>query len=431
MEPSRRITHGSRGEVIFSWMVTVLFGVSVAVGCVRNFRPLGLDFGSWEISDWLINYEGGLVRRGLIGQLLLELEQLRLYDVRLAIAGICAVCSVALLWIVLRIFKREGWSWLLIPTGLCLGYTFLNLWARRDMLSLIMTFFIFLSYRNAVSRQRNWLSWGAFYVLSVLQILIHEASFFYTFPILMLYEFHRQRMRQLSMVASAAKCLLFFMPVLVTMCIACLFKGDQQTAEAIWASWGKVFTAFQPDAINQLGKGVEALGWDAGQTFYNHLYTSFLGCVHPSYWGILWTLFNLVATYYLLTRVDCVKAGIYPQRAMSHTTMSDIALVQYVALLPMYTVLSCDWGRTLPYLVITSVFFYHLFKQEQPLFSHRLTRVSTSLQGAISGNRVLTLPVIYILLVLLTPIPRYHVPFDSLNTFQQKFWTELMHIINP
>lgn len=115
---------------------------------------------------------------------------------------------------------------------------------------------------------------------------------------------------------------------------------------------------------------------------------------------------------------------------MNHTMMSDIALVQFVALLPMYTVLSCDWGRTLPYLVISSVFFYHLFKQEAPLFSRRLNCISSRLQAIISGNRILTLPAIYILLVLLIPIPRYHIPFDSLNTFQQRFQIELLRFIN-
>lgn len=430
MESSRRNTTGCRGEVIFSWVVMALFGGSIVLGCLKNFRPLGFDFKSYEVSDWLVNYEGGFVRRGLIGQVLLELEKLHLYDVRLAIAAIIAVCSVAILWILVRIFRREGWSLLIIPTGLCLGYTFLNIWGRRDLLSLTMTFFIFLSYRNAVSRQRNWLSWGAFQVLSILQILIHEASFFYTFPILMLYEFHRLRTRQHSVTTSVARCLLPFLPMLVTMAVACLFKGNQQIAEAIWASWGKMFSAFQPDAINQMGLSIEALGWDASETFGNHLYTSYLGCFHPSYWGIPLTLFNLLATYYLLTRVNSVKTGIYPQRAMSHVTMSDIVLVQFVALLPMYTVLSCDWGRTLPYLVISSVFFYHIFKQETPLFSYRLTRVSTRLQDAISGVKPLNLPAVYILLVLLVPIPRYHVPFDSLNTFQQKLWTELLHVIN-
>lgn len=423
-------TAANRWEIMLSWLVTLLFGGAVGVGCLKNFRPSGFDFLSYEVSDWLINYEGGFVRRGLIGQVLLELEKLHLHDVRLTIAFIIAVCSIAILWILVRIFRREGWSLLLIPTGLCLGYTFLNSWGRRDMLSLALTFLIFLNYRKAVSRPGGWLQWGTFHVLSVIQILVHEASFFYTFPIVMLHAFHRLRVRHFSVATSAVRCLLQFLPVLVTMCIACLFKGDQQIAQTIWASWGRMFGAFQPDAASQMGLSVEALGWDAGETFGNHFYTSYLGCFHPTYWGIPLTLFNLLATYYLLTRLNSVRSGIYPQRAMNHVMMSDIALVQFAALLPMYTVLSCDWGRTLPYLVISSVFFYHLFKQDEPLFSSRLSRVSDRLQGAITGNRLLSMPVIYILLVLLTPIPRYHVPFDSLNTFQQKFQIEFFHLFN-
>ena len=418
------------GEIVFSWMVMALFGGSIVLGCLKNFRPSGFDYLSYEVSDWLINYEGGFVRRGLIGQMLLELEKLHLYDVRLAIALMIAVCSVAILWILIRIFKREGWSLLIIPIGLCLGYTFMNIWGRRDLLTLTLTFLIFLSYRRAISGSRQWLPWCAFHILSILQILIHEAAFFYTFPILMLYGFNKLRTEHHSILSSAAKCLLQFLPVLVVMGIVCLFKGDQQIAQTIWASWGQVFSAFQPEAVNELGESVEALGWDASETFGNHFYTSYIGCFHPTYWGIPMTLFNLLATYFLLTRLNSVKTGIYPQRAMDHAMMSDIALVQFIALLPMYTVLSCDWGRTLPYLVISSVFFYHIFKQSTPLFSRRLNRVSSMIQGAISGNKVLSLPAVYILLVLLVPIPRYHVPFDSLNTFQQKLWTELLHVID-
>lgn len=423
-------TAANRWEIMLSWLVTLLFGGAVGVGCLKNFRPHEFDFLSYEVSDWLINYEGGFVRRGLIGQVLLELEKFHLYDVRLAIALIIAVCSLAILWILVRIFRREGWSLLLIPTGLCLGYTFLNSWGRRDMLSLALTFLIFLNYRKAVSRPGGWLQWGTFHVLSVLQILIHEAAFFYTFPIMMLYGFNKLRAEHHSILSSAARCLLQFLPVLVVMGIVCLFKGDQQIGHTIWASWSEMFGAFQPEAANELGKSIEALGWDARETFGNHFYTSYLGCFHPTYWGIPMTLLNLLATYFLLTRLSNVKTGIYPQRAMNHAMMSDIALVQFIALLPMYTVLSCDWGRTLPYLVISSVFFYHIFKQATPLFSRRLNRVSSKIQGAISGNKVLSLPAVYILLVLLVPIPRYHVPFDSLNTFQQKFQIEFFHLFN-
>lgn len=409
----------------------MLFALSVLVGCLKHLKPGIYVFESWEISDWLINFEGGFVRRGITGQLLLELERLHLYDVRVAILLLCAVFSLAILFILLRIFKKEGWSLLIIPTGLCLGFTFMNVWGRRDMLSLTLTFLIFINYRKALSQPQAKWPWASFHLLSVLQILIHEASFFYTFPILMLHSFHQLRRQGLGWVQSAAHTLLRFLPMLVTMCLVCLFKGNPQIAETVWASWGPVFSAYQPSATSEVGLSVSALGWDAMETFGNHIYTAFIGCRAPAVWRIPLSLFNLVVTYFLLTRLGGVKPGIYAPKVMDNVTMSDIALVQFAALLPMYTVLSCDWGRTLPYLVISSVFFYHLFKQDGQLFSQRLTAVSERMQGAIASNKVLSLPVLYILLVLLTPIPRYHAPFDSLNTFQQKFITEMLHIIKP
>ena len=43
------------------------------------------DYESYQISDWMINYEGGFVRRGLMGQLLLYANSVHNFDVRYAI----------------------------------------------------------------------------------------------------------------------------------------------------------------------------------------------------------------------------------------------------------------------------------------------------------------------------------------------------------
>ncbi len=430
MDSSRRHIDRCRGEIISSWLVLLLFAVSIVIGCIKHLKPSLEGFQSWGISDWLINYEGGFVRRGLLGQLLIELEKIHLYDVRIAITLICVVFSLVILFILLQVFKKQGWSLLIIPTGLCLGFIFMNYWGRRDMLSLTMTFVIFYIYKMAVSRPRGWLPWGTFHLLSVLQILIHEASFFYTFPILMLHNFYRLRSQHHTVGASTGWCLLHFMPVLMTMGLVCLFKGDQQMAESVWASWAAVFNTYQPKASAEIGLSVKALGWDAMETFYNHFYTGYIGCHAPRLWRIPLALLNLPITYLLVTRLNSVKTGIYPQRAMNHTAMSDIVLVQFFALLPMYTVLSCDWGRTLPYLVISSVFFFHLFNQERPLFSRRLSRVSARLQDGISAIKPKHLAIAYILLVLLAPIPRYYAPLDTTNTFQQRFQVELLRLIN-
>ena len=98
----------------------------------------------------------------------------------------------------------------------------------------------------------------------------------------------------------------------------------------------------------------------------------------------------------------------------------------------MFTILSCDWGRTIPYWIISSFFFYHTFKGGQVAFTPLLSRMSTAVQQFITGNRFLRSPYTYITLVLLAPVPSYFAPLDHINTIQQRIclWSaDIIHQI--
>jgi hypothetical protein len=107
-----------------------------------------------------------------------------------------------------------------------------------------------------------------------------------------------------------------------------------------------------------------------------------------------------------------------------------VAIVQFISLIPMFTVLSCDWGRTLPYWIISSLFFYHVFHHEAVPFPSVLTRISRAVQGVIDSNKVLRSPYTYLLLVLLTPVPNYYAPLEHINTIQQRLCIYLHDLIN-
>ena len=432
MKRTRQLKNGSNYEKAFSWLVFVLF---LAATCLNSFGKilhrefLHASYQSWEISEWLINYEGGFVRRGLTGQLLWSLEQWFPYDIRVALMGICIIASAIFLCLILRVFKKEGWSLLIIPTGFCLGFTLFNLWGRRDYISLMLTFSLFLLFRHVLRHPRQWLAWVAFYILSALQLLMHEASFFYTFPILMLYGFHHHRGQRLSIAKSLCTSALQFLPVVLVMGAACIFKGNENVAQAIWDSWGPVVGRYQAD-VSKMGWGVFALTWSPELIFPSHFSTSLMGDVSPAVWRIPLVLLNLLAGYYLVTRLNAVDMGLYRPKPMNHVMMSNVALIQFVAMLPMFTVLSCDWGRTIPYWVISSLMFYHVFKQEPTTFASPLTSVSSRIQEKISKSKVLSSPYTYILLVLLAPVPTYNAPLDHVNTFQQRFFTIILDMFN-
>lgn len=423
-------------ERVGSWFVFLFFLIAICVTRSSYFTQLispHYGFHSWEISEWLINYEGGFVRRGIMGQMLLAIEQVHAYDVRVAIRLIYALSSVVILLILYRVFKSEGWSPVLLPTGLCLGYTLLSLWGRKDFLMLALAFAVFLCYRATITRPpgKRHGAWLLLYVLAAIQLLAHEASFFFTYPILMLYSYHLYRGSRRSPSRSAAKTLTCFLPVLAVMTAVCLFKGDKGVAQAIWASWSEVFAAY-PDAsgVSQVGPGVQALGWSAVSTFKYHFHSAYFGCASSSPLHVILALFVILSAYFLLTRIDCVSMGKSRPKHLNHTLLSDVALVQFIALIPMFTVLSCDWGRTLPYWVLSSLFFYHVFKHEAVTFPPVLTKFSQTIHGFIDGNRLLRSPATYLLLVLLTPVPNYYAPLDHVNTIQQAFSAEIFDFIN-
>lgn len=422
-------------ERVGSWFVFLFFLAAICVIRSSYFTQLvspHYGYHSWEISEWLINYEGGFVRRGIVGQMLYAIEQVHEYDVRVAIRLIYALSSLVILLILYRVFKSEGWSPVLLPTGLCLGYTLFSLWGRKDFLMLTLAFAVFLCYRAAVTRPgKRIAAWLLLYVLSAIQLLAHEASFFFTYPILMLYSYHLYRRSNLSRPRSAARALVCFLPVLVVMAAVCLFKGDKSVAQAIWASWGEVFAAY-PDASGSslMGSGVQALGWNAVSTFKYHFHSAYFGCGSPSPLQVILALFVILSAYFLLTRIDCASMGKSRPKRLNRTLLSDVALGQFISLLPMFTVLSCDWGRTLPYWMLSSMFFYHVFKHETATFPPFLTKASQTIHGFIDGNRLLRSPATYLLLVLLTPVPNYYAPLDHANTIQQAFLADLLDFIN-
>lgn len=423
-------------ERVLAWLVFLLFirflfdrlraSYSIIMG------KTSIDYCTFDISDWLINYEGGFIRRGILGQILLEFEHFHLYDVRIAITIICFITSFAILLLLIRIFKEEGWSMLIIPTGFVLGFTIFGLGGRRDLLSLLLTyliFFLFMKINTHTGRRTVW--WLLFYLFSVLQIIIHEASFFYTFPILLLFLFQKNRNSRWTLSKNCKACLLQFIPIIITMAIVCISKGDQKSAETIWNSWNNVFANFPYQGDTTIiGAGVEALSWETQETFVNHLKAGYLGVNSPSFLRIPLVLFNILAAYILVSHINTVDMGIYRKKQMDNVLMSNVLIIQFVAMIPMFTVLSCDWGRKIPYWLLTSLFFYHLFKSEKNEIMNDLTKASHNIQNLISNNSILRNQYTYILLVLLSPIPGACAPFDSANTFQQGIITTWQSTIN-
>ncbi len=251
--------------------IIVLWGIYLVVRFVSVYAVASIEYREWTISEWMINYEGGFVRRGLIGQLLYELFQLYPYPINFAIIIICFVSFIGLIVLLVRLFNREGWSCVLLFTPVLFEVTFRwdLFWNRRDHLALIITWAIFYCYSRYINKHKTGFM-IIMQVLSIFTLLMHEASFFFTFPILFFHYYNYKRSQLKSVYKSIVSTTCFSIPIMITMAVVCLNKGNADIANAIWNSWQPFMVSFPSGNVDKLGCAIEPLCWNSNNTFELH-----------------------------------------------------------------------------------------------------------------------------------------------------------------
>lgn len=381
----------------------VLVGLAVCYLAYLTYKffTTGLSFTNynwWNVSEWLINYEGGFVRRGIIGQLLFWLYELHPYPVRDAIFVIAGVAFITFIYCLIRLFNKEGWSHLLLFTPCLLAVTFSAIgifWTRRDNIALLVTWLIFILWARYARKGNLW-SIVAAQLLSVLTLFIHEASFFFTFPLLALY-CYSVFAKCLSPLRALAKTFFAMLPATITMAVMCIFKGDAQMAADVWASWRPMMERYPTGGnINEIGDGVKALGWNTRETFAMHLGRNWNITSFPI------RIIQFAALYYLVTRINTLDLGWNKLKPVNRIRMSNYMLLQFIFLLPMFTVLSCDVQRVWCYWVFTSLIAYHCFGDARLPFFRLLSKFSDKVQRGMDRWKFLSSPYTYLAAMALT-----------------------------
>ena len=174
---------GAGRDYRFFRVLCILLAVWMLLCLLFSFRWENFNYLSFGLSDWMINYEGGFVRRGLIGQLLLELYEIHPYSIRNVVAVVIIVSFVVLQWLLIRLFRKEGWSYTLLfaPFMVYRVMTCFNMGQfamRRDFLVLLLMWCIFFLYSRYKERGSG-MYFFTFQLMSVLILLIYEPSFWF------------------------------------------------------------------------------------------------------------------------------------------------------------------------------------------------------------------------------------------------------------
>ncbi len=288
----------------------------------------------WALEDWLVNYSGGFVRRGLPGTLASALGRgLHVAPSWLAAAGqaACYLTVFASAWLLLRRSSEHSpWTWALVLSPAAFAFQLLDHVGgfRKEILFFAGLGMLLLSLRRSV---KPVLVSVALSVWLPCLVLSHESAFFYLgYYALVILLHERHRLPQGFILRSAR---ILGIPLLLSalaMAAISLHPGNRAIAAAVCASVEHV-------PLNQCGQGLRYLSStpseahaDASAAFHRQNYP---------------LIYAILGSFALAPIAVLLRAGL-----RHDPTRSDALLVTGVAAmtalfsLPLY-LFAVDWGR--------------------------------------------------------------------------------------
>lgn len=365
-------------------------------------------YHTFEVSDWLINFQGGFVRRGITGEILHLIYSITPYSVKTGIKMVNIISFIIVFALLIKCRKYTSilpflvvYASIIRPLG----------WYRRDFLVFIIAYLVFYFYMRYI-KGKNAKDFLLSQLMSALVLLIHEASFFFVFPILVVINwFHAPGCTPIiQRVASTLKA--FSFPFLV-MCLLSVTKGNEETANIVWQSWEPLFAQYPEAEPFTMGEGVEWLMNDVSYAADWHLSWNFH--TEEGMPGIICSIVMLLVSLffsYIITlrapHIDIKNKSL--KMSPSNSSTADIMLLQFVFLIPMFTFLSTDYGRTVLYCVVSSTFITYLMQRNVICLQcpTAITNISASINKHIEKRTFLYSPWTYFIIIILYPLSPWH-----------------------
>ena len=359
------------------------------------------------ISEWLINYEGGFTKRGLVGQIALEIARLFESNLRWVIFILQSFTYTVyffLLYQLLKNLKFEKITILSIFTPIFILYPVaeIEVLARKE----IIIFVIFLIY--LFIPRRSDLKFISFISFTVLGILIWEPLIFF-FPIILLIELIENNIEKINL--SFLKIVFGFIPSLI---VAFVIIFNPLTAEEHGVMSSVLSNEFNETCYMSCGlllsKSTIAQHFKAQLGLYS---------------------FEVLLRYFLI-----VLIGFYPLFALFNNSVivkKNLLFFRffkkptnliYLSLLPVVVLFAMgyDWGRwvNVTY-VIFVITYFHLFNKKYLLLNYR--KLSTNIIYKIKGKIFIIFFILFcfgwnpktVMLGDVASFPGYRIPVKVIN----------------
>ena len=373
-------------------ILTIVFIAIICFIALYSFIYIP-DYESFQISDWMINYEGGFVRRGLMGQLLLSANSIQTFDIRYAILIIELMSYILFFYLLFRIFTKYKWSLLGAMYPIACSTTSIAVY-RRDFMMLCLCYFSYNYFFKYLSNNKSKFLLISIMLMSI-SIIIYEPVFFVLVPVLIMQYWRKEK--------KILKSLCIFSIPLLCMMLSCIFSGNAEQVDDIWQSWIPYISQYVDIDKENVGLAIQFLGMTNKEVFAMHYDITF---AENPLLAITTLIIVFILAYYLCTHipiVDKYNKSITPNK--DKYELSKVICFQFLVQMPMFTLLSTDYGRTIPISLYTSFFIFHFSKEYRiKLYvSNIINKASNYIMNYINFHPILCNVWVYIVVVLFFP----------------------------
>lgn len=348
---------------------SLFYAVILLIAAIYNYV---YNFQYYSFADVFINYQGGFVRRGLMGEMLYQLHGLGFDPLHTALL-LCLVAYLTIVMFMVNGFKRRGYSLGLLCVSFLVGGVgiFGICFFRRDFIELCILLIIVKSWTKMDFRL--WLVLAN--ALSVIAILLHEPYAFYGLPIVVLLTFLRTN--------KLSRSLLCWIPSFAAFLLCLKYSGNAEV-------YATIMQSIKPYA--DYHNVIEFFTFDSLSVMRMHLHYNFFAVLNhlPTIIGSIGSI--LVTLYYGANATSqYTNTCVSPQERTNY-----FALLSFLMLcqIPMFTVLSIDYTRTCIYASISAYIVFFCLDTESctkllPLWYRNLTeRFLTAMNRIVTPTRL-------------------------------------------
>jgi len=326
-------------------IISIYFFVLIIISTNYNLLINRNYYNVWTIGEWLINYQGGFVRRGLFGSLIYKLS----YGLNINPISIVHLLTILFFISFLYLLKdcrKYFTSLFLLSPIVSLAPLLGNYLVRKDVSGIVA----YALCTNLIVKEKNFTNFLFINLISSISILNHESYFFYSLPSLfVLHFFSSEKINSTNNFYKIYKTIIYIIPTLIVSILVFYFNGNYEIALKINESWldlsysiknFQFFNPFFPSGA------IGSLSWTFNKGISLPLSTlnSFDGG------GLIW-----IPAVWILLIFICAQIFIGDKDKLNRELKLNALFLQLTFISPLF-ILGWDFGRWIFLWISSSIF---------------------------------------------------------------------------